>query len=251
MNPLTLFRPLASIDVESTGLSITQDRIVSLAIVIRAPNLADVFEKNFLFNPGFEMKQEVIDLHGITNEMVKDAPKFEEKADEILSLLDDCDLVGYNLNRFDIPILHEHFARCGKDWDVRAVNVIDVGSLFQIREPRTLEAAVKKYCGREHIGAHDALNDAKETLAVLDGMRAHYADLSDDVHELAKATVREEAFDLAGKIIKGKDGRPAYSFGERTRGVAVEDDPGFGRWMLGKDFPADTCRVIREILKLD
>lgn len=252
--PLKLTRPLCSIDCESTGLSITRDRIVSLALIrISPPIVLDDHEitsrHKFLFNPGFPMSPAVIAVHGITDEDLKDAPFFDDKAAEIHALLEGCDLVGFNLSNFDVPILHEHFARAGIDWQVKPSDIIDAGTIFKIREPRTLEAAVVKYCGRPHMGAHDAMNDAIESLNVLNGQREAYPDLGEtDAAGLAAASQQEVRLDLAGKLIVGKDGRPTYNFGEKTKGVAVEDDTGFAHWMLGKDFATNTLSVLQGIL---
>ena len=262
MKPLKLTRPLCSLDIEATGLSLTRDRITSLtAVIITEDTLHrrwNRLARTWFVFPGIEIPAEIVEKTGITNEFVADKPPFEDVAAEILKTIEPCDFIGYNLRKFDIPFLHQHFARLRMHWNIRERNVIDVGELYQIKDPRTLEAAVEKFCGRKHLGAHDSENDAIETVEVFQGMREWYEDVGaiENVAELAKATQREEFIDLAGKIIKGKDGRPTYAFGERTKGVAVEDDwlnsdPGrsFAEWMLRQDFPADTCNVLRGILQ--
>lgn len=249
MQTLKLERSMCSLDLEATGLELTTDRIVSIAILKFHPN-GTRSDYHQLINPGFDMTEEAIALHGITNEMVKDAPRFAEVAAEVLDFIEPCDLVGYNLRRFDIPMLHEHIAREGFEWDLSKVNVIDVGVLFQVMDPRKLEDAVVKFCGRPHIGAHDARNDAIETVNVLDGMRQWYADElgSMSVEDLAKKSIYEDKtpIDLAGKFYLGKDGRPRYAFG-RQRDKIIEEDiksSNYGRsfcsWIMANDFTIDT-----------
>ena len=245
-----MVKPLLSIDIESTGVDPAKDRIVSLAIVWATDESIDQpGDWNYLVDPEMPIPAEATECHGISNEDVADCPPFSHYAAEIHERLKDCDLIGFNLTNFDIPILWEEFYRAGIVWDLSQTKVIDVGTLFKKREERTLAAAVKFYCDRELDGAHDAANDAMATIDVWRAMLKRYPDLVGlDRSAQAKASQFDEVrVDLAGKIIIGKDGRPTYNIG-KAKGVAVEDDPGFGRWMLGKDFTANTKMALERIL---
>lgn len=239
-------RPLLSIDIEATGTKPATDRIIQIGVVFVDRDGTDV---DLLINPGCPIPPESTEIHGITDEMVANEPAFEHYASTLHHILKDADLLGFNLTGFDVPILWEEFYRCGITWDLSETNVIDAGVLFKKREPRTLAAATRFYCGREIDNAHNALADARATVDVWRGMLAKYPDLFKmSVPEQAVASQYEERrLDLEGKIIVGKDGRPAYNFG-KDKGTAVEDNPGFGRWMLDKDFSENTKHVVRSIL---
>lgn len=256
-----LKRPIISFDVESTGLELTSDRIVSLAAIKFTPNGAEepiVDQRKWLINPGFEMSEEVIAVHGITNDMVKDCQMFEAQAFEIFDFFNGCDVMGFNCARFDCPMLHQEFARAEFDWDWRNISIVDVGAIWQGIDRRTLEAGVVKFCGREHIGAHDAMNDALETVSVLGGMREWYDELAPlTVEDLAKKSFRdgEKPIDIAGKFYEDKDGQPRYAFGKH-KGKLVKLDielSDYGRsfchWILRADFTADTRRVANEMIE--
>jgi len=245
-----MVKPLLSIDIESTGVDPAKDRIVSLSMILATDVDVDgPSDWNYLIDPQQPIPPEATACHGIRDEDVKDCPPFDHYAAEIYQYIRDCDLIGFNLTNFDIPILWEELYRAGIEWDLSNVNVIDVGTLFKKREERTLAAAVKFYCGRELEGAHDANIDAMATIDVWRAMLQRYPDLVGlDRQSQAKASQYDEVrVDLAGKIIIGKDGRPTYNIG-KAKGVAVEDDPGFGRWMLGKDFTENTKMHIEKIL---
>ena len=239
-------RQLLSIDIEATGVDPAKDRIVTLAIVEACERWSSI---TYTVNPGMPIPPDATKCHGITDDMVKNCPPFSQYAHEIHERIRNSDLLGFNLTGFDIPILWEEFFRCGIDWDLSQTNVIDAGILFKKREERTLSAAVKFYCDRELDGAHDASNDARATIDVWQAMLARYSDLRtlDRKSQASASQYEEKRVDLAGKIIVGKDGRPTYNIG-KAKGVAVVDDRGFGNWMLGKDFTANTKRVLRQIL---
>ena len=243
-----LKRPLASIDIESTGADVAKDRIVTLAIVVYH---TDGLTTTHLHecNPGIPISKEASQVNGLTDEMVKDWPAFKSQAADVHAKLAGCDLLGFNLRNFDVPMLYEELARAGIEWDLHGVHVVDAGNLFKIKEPRTLEAAVKKYAGREHHGAHDATADAVATMDVLLGQVSQYADLAKlDVPGLANFSAGEDTrLDLAGKLTRDADGDPCFMVGS-TRGRKVKDDLSFGYWMLGKDFTAQTKSVLRRII---
>lgn len=249
---LQLERPLCFFDIESTGVETQSDRIVSLSILKITPEdfLRSESEEwfNEIFNPIILIPKEVTAIHGITNEMVADKPRFQERAAAIHSFLAGCDLAGYNLSNFDVPILWEEFNRAGIIWDLTGVRILDVSNIFRKKEQRTLTAAVKFYCGRELTDAHDARADVTATRDVLLGQLQRYPDLTGlSVEGLCAFSKEGDRVDLAGTIIRDNDGDYAYTH-KRVRGVKVIDDPGYASWMLKSDFSANTKVVLEQIL---
>ena len=246
-------RKVISIDIEATGLDVTRDRIVQLAMAIYDgfPVVRGVPDDgiDLFFNPGFPMSQEVIDIHGITDERVANCPPFSNHAGAILDEIRGAVLVGFNLWRFDLPILWEEFNRAGLLWNWKDNVIIDVGNIFKLREPRTLEAAVQFYLSRPHEDAHSAWADAVATAEVLAGQIQKYPDLQTMSETgLSDASRMEQNVDLAGKIVRNKDGEPVFAFG-KSKGVRVVDDLGFANWILDRDFPTETKLTIEHIIR--
>ncbi len=236
-------KPVLCFDIESTGTDPATDRIVQLAISGGGAS------GTWLFNPGRPIPPETTAVHGITDAMVADCATFAAVADRIHHVFRQYDLLGFNLSNFDVPLLWEEFYRCGIEWDLSDTKIFDAGTLFKRREERTLAAAVQFYCGREHIDAHDAGSDVAATWDVWRAQIDKYGLAKADRDMLAKESAYDEVrVDLAGKIIVGKDGRPTYNIG-KVKGTAVEDDRGFGYWMLGKDFSQNTKMHLIKILE--
>src|SRR5678815_1475938 len=116
--------------------------------------------KRKLINPGMPIPPQSTEIHGITNEMVKDAPTFKQAGNELKQFIENCDMGGYNSNRFDIPMLMEEFLRAGMDLDMKNRKLVDVQKIFHLMEQRTLSAAYKFYCNKVHMSAHSAEADA-------------------------------------------------------------------------------------------
>jgi DNA polymerase-3 subunit epsilon len=144
---LQLNRPLAVIDLETTGINIGNDRIVEIAIVKIMPDGSRQVKRK-LINPEMPIPPGSTEVHGISNEMVKDAPTFKQAANEIKMFMANCDLAGYNSNRFDIPLLVEEFLRAGLDIELNDRSLLDVQRVFHMMEQRTLSAAYKFYCDK-------------------------------------------------------------------------------------------------------
>jgi DNA polymerase-3 subunit epsilon len=243
-------RPLVFIDTETTGTNTATDRVVSLAIVrIEVDGSNSTYD--WVFNPERPIPPEATKIHGITDAMVSASPSFGQRAIDILGHLKGCDLAGFCCRDFDIPLLWEEFYRSGIAWDLQGVHVIDAGVIFKKKEERTLSAALKFYCNRDHTKAHGALADAQATADVFERQMLNYTDLGAmPIEDLATFCAGDEQrIDLAGKIVRGKDGRPAYAIG-KAKGVAVVDDRGFGQWMLRNDFGEQTKMVLRALLKV-
>ena len=182
-----------SLDLESTGTSVTEDRITQVGLYREGAEYVQ------LVNPGRPIPAEVVEKVGITDEMVKDAPVFKDIAGKVLEFIGKRDILGFNLWNFDLPLLAEECGRAGLVFDWQSRNIIDAGVLFKRKEERTLSAAMKFYCNADHTGAHDALADAKATRRVLEAQLLRYADLSAiSAEKLAEFTQFEPRVDLAG-----------------------------------------------------
>lgn len=247
---MTLTKPVVWLDVESTGTDPAVDRIVTMATVHELPGGHQTIQE-WRFNPGVTMSPENVAIHGITNEMVKDWPAFKTKASEVLNVLTGCDLGGFALSVFDIPIIWEELYRCGVTWDLSGVNVFDAGTLFKRREERSLTAAMKFYCGKEHAGAHSALADVRATMEVFRAQVERYGLSGKSPAELSKECLIDEdqvRIDLAGIIVRSKDGVARYTH-KKVRGVAVKDDIGYAEWILRNPFSAETKIQLRKVLE--
>lgn len=241
-------RPIAFFDIEGTGLDISKDRIITIAIK-RLSGDGSTQSAAWMVHPGFPIPKESTEIHGITDADVAHCPPFESVASEVLNFLFGCDLGGYNLRNYDIPLLYEEFSRAGLDWNLDGVHVIDASMIFRLKEPRDLTAAVAKYCGRKMEDAHDAGADVQATIDVFFGQLAAYPDLREmNLEQVATFSKGEDKrLDLAGKLALDKDGDPCFMVGN-PRGRKVRDDISFGYWMLNKDFSNNTKTVLKKVL---
>lgn len=237
-------------DLEATGPEPSKAKIIQFAFKVVSEGVTHCF--NNLVNPGIPIPMEVQELTGITDEMVKDKPLFSHfalKIDAIVQMKDDDFIVGYNAPRFDVPLLYDELAACGIQWNVDLRRVIDPGGIFKRREERTLSAAVKFFLNQDIEGAHTAMGDVEATIAVLNAQIERYQDLPKNWQDLAIYSQYDNiACDVHGKIGRDKDGDYIYLFG-KSKGVKIKDDPGFGRWMLGKDFSFNTRQVVEQALE--
>ncbi|MBL7950156.1 MAG: 3'-5' exonuclease [Flavobacteriales bacterium] len=250
---LSLQRPLAFFDLETTGVKIGRDRIVQIGIVrLRQDGTRESYQT--LVNPGMPIPPEATAVHGISDIDVALAPSLEAVAREVLDELAGCDLSGFNVLRFDIPFLTEELHRVGFEWNTSALRVVDVQRIFHKMEPRDLGAALKFYCGREHTGAHDALADVVATADVLLAQLERYPDtLQGDISFLGELSGdRQRSPDAAGKLKFDERGAICLSFGKYA-GWTLENigrsDPGYLQWLMTKaDLPGSTLSVMRNAL---
>jgi DNA polymerase-3 subunit epsilon len=247
---LVLHRPIAFIDLETTGINISTDRIVEIAIVKVQPGGTQVVKRK-LVNPLIPIPNEAAAVHGITDEMVKDAPSFKQIANEIKQFIDNCDLAGYNSNRFDIPLLIEEFSRAGIDFDTTNRKTVDVQRIFHQMEPRTLSAAYKFYCQKNLDGAHSAEADASATYEILLAQIQKYPELGGTLDSIVKFAGEDDMVDFARRFIK-VNGVIVFNFGKH-KGRPVEEvlktEPQYYDWMMKGDFALDTKNKITQILR--
>lgn len=274
---LNLTRPLIVFDLETTGLDFIRDRIIQISYIKVSPDGTEERE-NLFVNPEKPIPHEVVELTGITNDDVKDAPTFKTLAPQLSEKFKGCDFAGYNSNHFDIPMLAEEFLRAGIDFDFSKVRLIDAQTIFHKMERRNLAAAYKFYCGRkmeEDFTAHRADEDTEATYRVLMGELDKYAPgvqeepdrvLENDMDCLAEFSKQNDNVDFAGRIVwkplVGADGKPVldadgkeqkvevFNFGKyKGRPVAdvLRTDIGYYSWMMGGDFTFSTKQVLTRI----
>ena len=246
---LQLTRPICFFDLETTGINITNDRIVEMAVVKLNPDGSQE-EKLWLINPEMPIPPEATAVHGITDEKVADAPTFRELVAEISAFIIHCDLAGFNSDRFDIPLLAEEMLRADYDFDMKNLKTVDVQTIFHKMEQRTLSAALKFYCQQDLTDAHSALADTRATFDVLQAQLERYNELEPSVDFLSTFTSRRKSADLAGFIIFNKEGKECFSFGKhkgKTVDQVLEQEQGYFGWLMGADFPRYTKKVLTHI----
>lgn len=251
---LSLKKPIIFFDLETTGLSITNDRIVQIGYIKVMPNGTEE-EGNLLVNPECHIPEEVSAIHHITDEMVKDKPTFKQLAGRLEQIFKGCDLAGYNSNRFDVPLLIEEFLRADVKFDLSKVRFVDVQSIFYKKEPRNLSAAYRFYCGKQLEGAHSADADIRATYEVLQAQLDRYANddvdpLQNDIEWLQSYTRMNRNVDPMGAMVYDDQQRPCFNFG-KYKGRLVTDvltkDPSYYAWMINGDFARSTKQWITQI----
>lgn len=261
---LNLKRPLAFFDLETTGVNVASDRIVEISILKAMPDGTEQI-KTMRINPGIPIPLESSLIHGIYDEDVSREPTFKEAGEELARFLDDCDLAGYNSNKFDIPVLMEEFLRARIDFDIDNRHFVDVQNIFHQMEQRTLRAAYQFYCGKVIENAHSAEADIKATYEVLLAQIGKYENqdwedkkgiiskpVQNNIEALHNFTNLNKPVDFAARMVYNDEGVELINFGKH-KGRAVEDvfqaEPSYYNWMQNGDFPLYTKRCLEKIWK--
>ena len=232
---IQLSRPIVFLDLETTGLSLTQDRIVEIAMLKVSPDGTSI-KKRKLINPEKPIPAEIIAIHGITNEMVKDAPTFKQAAND-------------KSNKFDWPLLMEEFLKAGMEFDILGRKLLDVQKIYHLMEPRNLAAAYKFYCNQLLENAHSAEADVNATWEVFEAQLQKYDKLGNTIESVLQYIGEDEIVDFARRIII-ENGKEVFNFGKH-KGKRVEDvlknEPSYYDWMMKSDFAMHTKQKLTEI----
>ncbi len=242
-------RSLVFFDLETTGTERMLDRIVEIAAVAVPPEGPPrVFDRRV--NPGVKIPREATEIHGITDEDVKDAPAFKDLAPELLAFLGKADLAGYNIRGFDVPLLMKEFERAATPFSLEGRRILDMQAIFFRKEPRDLAAAVRVFAGREHAGAHEALADVVAAAEVLAGQLRRYPDLPrtlDGLHEFSAPA--EGRWVDPDKRFFWRDGEAVFAFGDhrgKSLALVAETSPEYLDWMIRRDFPEPAKEIARK-----
>ena len=240
-------KPIVWFDLETTGVDKQKDRIVQIAI-IRIQEDGKPFEFESLVNPGVPIPKEATEVHGITDEMVKDSPKLAQIMPKIGRFFaGDIAIGGYNSNAFDIPFLAAECERIGFTINFDNVPFIDPFNIFKRKEERNLEAALRFYCGKQLEGAHDALNDVRATIEVFMAQHERY-ELSNVLEDLSLyCNYDKKRGDLSGFFSLDEEGDYVFTTGKHV-GKKAKSEPSYLKWMLGADFAKDTKAIAQSLL---
>jgi DNA polymerase III subunit epsilon len=259
---LNLHKPLAFFDLETTGINVTSDRILEISIVKVLPGNNDIEIKTERINPTIPIPIESSLIHGIYQKDIEDKPTFKDLAHSFNNFLKGCDLAGFNILKFDVPVLQEEFHRAEVDFDITTRKMVDAQKIFHMMEPRTLSAAYKFYCNQELENAHSAEADTLATFEVLKAQVAKYQDKSikdrngkeyipirndiQTLHDLSASSM----VDLAGRMVFNDKKQIVFNFG-KYKGTLVTDvlkkDPSYYDWMMKGDFSIDTKKKLTQI----
>lgn len=251
-----LTRPIVFFDIEATGTDPLSDRIVEISLLRVEPGDGAIERaRTFRINPEMKIPLEAVEIHGITDESLADAPRFSDLASALLALIADCDLGGFSIGRFDVRMLQAEFIRAGTFIDLSSTRVVDSQVIFHRREPRNLSAALRFYRDKDLEGAHGAEADTVASLEVFAGQLERYEDLELDIEALHEVSAsHNDAFCDLGRRFMWRDNEPTFNFG-RLRGKSlrwVAGDPTerrYLKWFLEGHFEEDAKTIVREALK--
>jgi DNA polymerase-3 subunit epsilon len=253
MKNLKLDRPLVFLDLETTGLHISRDRIVDITLLKVYPDGTEE-SKTRLINPEMLIPEEATKIHGITDEKVSGEPKFKQIAKGFKEFLEDCDLCGFNIKGFDIPMLEAEFRRVGIEFSRSGRHIIDTQVIFHKNNPRDLEAAYMRYCGKDLENSHTSDADARASAEILDAQLEAHDELPHDIESLHQfCCYPEEAnwVDKDGKLI-WINGEVAINFGKKYKGILLKEvaeaEPDYLEWILKADFSEEVKDIIRKAI---
>lgn len=258
---LNLKNPLVVFDLETTGTNTAHDRIVEIAMIKVMPSGEEI-EKTRRLNPEMPIPRETSLIHGIYDEDVKDEPNFKQVAKSMAQFLEGCDLAGFNILKFDVPVLVEEFLRANMEFEVESRKLLDAQKIFHLMEKRNLTAALKFYTGKDLVNAHSALADTQATLDVFkaqieryDGQEVHdllgkkMGVIANDM-EVVDQLTNKKMIDLAGRMVYDDQGIERFNFGKHRGKPVLEvlkKEPSFYDWIMKGDFPLDTKRKLTQL----
>lgn len=258
---LHLKKPLAVFDLETTGTDIVEDRIVEISIAKMLPD-ETVMTKTLMINPGIAIPNASSIIHGIYQKDVQDAPTFKQVAKDLSEFFKGCDLGGFSIIRFDVPILVEEFLRANVDFDLKNKKLVDAQRIFHLMEKRNLSAAYKFFCNKSLENAHSAEADTIATMQIIQAQVDRYEGqqvfdnlgkvlgrVENNVQSLASIT-HSNMVDLAGRFTFNTENIEVFNFGKyRGRPIVevLKKEPQYYDWIMNGKFPRDTKRKLTEI----
>ena len=258
MKNLKLERPMAFIDLETTGNRYYADRIVEFSVLKIHPDDSEEY-KSRRVDPEMPVSPGALGVHGITDAELAGEPLFRQLAKGICDFLEGCDLSGFNILGFDLPLLEHEFERVGIGFSRDNRQIVDSMAIFHMREPydpdspRNLGTAYQKYCNKELANAHSSDTDVRASVEILDNQLQVYEDLPHDAEGLCSVCLepRKDFVDIAGRFAWYK-GEVIFSFGKhkgRPVREIVDEYPDYLGWILLQDFSPEVMNIVKNALE--
>jgi DNA polymerase-3 subunit epsilon len=245
--------PIVFFDLETTGINQKNDRIVEMYMYKENPD-GTTEEFYSRFNPyPVPVSTEAESVHGISSVDLQNEPNFSEKTKEVIQFIQGCDLGGYNIIHFDIPMLYEEIYRAtGETYNFKDHRIFDSYKIWIKSETRTLTGAVKRYLNRDHEHAHSAKADVLATAEILKKQLSEYNSLYESSESMAEETAElNDKLDFSGKFGKNKEGKIVITFGkhkDKSVQQVYTEDSGYLKWIYEiADFPTDTKLIAKKI----
>lgn len=244
-SPLFSLPDVVDFDIESTGVDTMKDRIVELAMV-KWRNRRIIDEFSLQINPQMPIPVAATEIHKITDENVKDCPIFKDIAGMVHAFILDCDLSGFNIMGFDVPMLYNEFERAGIAWDYKKHEYIDVFRAYKSVYPDNLMGAYKRLFGEEFDAAHSATADIKAARRILDILQ-----IAKTREEFTRLSNYDSPLLDLNRKFAYKDGEIIINFGNKCKGELASKNHEYVKWMLEKgDFSSDVKLICKQILNI-
>ncbi len=249
---MKLLRPLVVLDLETTGLWIEKDKIIEIGMVkVNPDNTQETFVQRV--NPGIPIPDEVKTLTGISNDDVRNAPVFKDIVSKVLQFIGGSDIGGFNVEKYDIPLLRREVHEAGLELDMSVRTIVDSQTVYIINEKRNLASAYKFYCGKDIQNAHTALADAAATLEILLQQIKNYGNGDESIGSLAKFVFKKsEDFVDPERKLRLWNGDYFLTFGKyRNQSLkeVMKADKSYLTWLSNSDLNEKAKSIISQTLK--
>lgn len=247
-------RPIALLDVETTGLSAQYDWVIQLsAVKFDRDTFKSMGEFNRYIKPAgkWEIHPDAEATHGITKEFIEtNGESMKIVGQDFLDFIEGCDIMGYNSNNFDILRIFKDFSYSGLNFPVEGIKFYDVLAMERKIHPMNLGSVFERYmgCTMEQYGlkAHDSLSDVKATLKVFES-QMEFLD-----YETIDTWPENELFTPDGTVRNAsKPDEPmiiVFNQGKyRDRDVyeVMKEDVGYMKWAAKNLFSSYTLKLVR------
>lgn len=242
-----LERDLIFFDIESTGTDIKLADIIEICAIRHTVSGERIVYKK-RFNTDIIMSEEVVNVHGISNEDLKEEKYFSECAEEIYEFFKGCDLGGYNCRNYDIPLLYEKLANSSFYLNIFKVNVIDSYEIYNAYEPRDLNSLYERLIGESIENLHSSESDIIATEKVFSKQLELY-NLPKDVSSISKEVKeksRKNYIDFSRWFYR-KEGDVYYNKG-KNRDMKVDCDLSYLSWLVNESTMEKNSKFVAKLL---
>ena len=250
---MKLTKSVIVFDLETTGLWVEKDRIIEIGMIQCLPEGGRrIFTRRV--NPGIPIPDPVVALTGISNEDVKDAPFFKDIVKEVLEFIGDSDFGGFNVERFDLPLLEREVFDVGLRLEWRHRTIYDAQKIYHIHEKRDLKAAYRFFCDKDLVNAHSAVDDAEAALEILESQIKKYGGGNEYLESLIDSDYEPMGsfFDDERKF-RWWNGELYPVFGKYGRKHSlkeiVQKDAAYVRYLINSDFDEKVKNMLRASLE--